>query len=88
MPEKHNKCSCNICKRHQWLKEVIEKRDIDELINAVEELSIKLECSEMDNDVYNIIMKGFWPNSVNHLSHALRRAIEHEENQQKKNKRS
>jgi len=42
-----------------------------------------LEHAELDNEVNDAIMSGTRPNSVRHLSHALRRAIEYEEKQKK-----
>jgi hypothetical protein len=73
------KCSCSVCRRHRWLKEVCGKKDPVEMEDAINKLEAMLSHEEGENEWRALILKGVWPSSVKMLSHALRRAIEHEE---------
>lgn len=77
------KCDCIICRRNKWLAEVLGKGDVEELKDAIEKLVVMLEHAELDNEVHDAIMSGTWPSAVRQLSHALRRAIEYEEENKK-----
>ena len=71
------KCECDICKRHQRIKDIVASRDPDKLIAMVNELADALASTEMDLNYDECILDGSWPSAVYILENALCKAIVH-----------
>jgi hypothetical protein len=67
-------CDCDFCKRHHKIKETIERKNVNELIILVEELSTLLSHVELDYDVDEAILSGKWPSAILTLENALENA--------------
>lgn len=64
-------CQCDVCKDSRRYQKVIENRNVDELIKLVEELYERLAHAETDNEYYNSILEGKWPDGKEILERAL-----------------
>lgn len=69
-------CNCEICTESRDIRDMIFRKDVDKLIEKVEDLHNRFMNS--DEDYLNCILDGEWPNSVMILEAALKRAKEYE----------
>lgn len=74
-------CKCTLCKRNDRIDRVLkgQPRKVKKL---VEELTLDLDCAEMDLAEYWGILHGTWPGSAEYLEEALKKARTLEKNRQ------
>lgn len=68
------RCNCALCNRLRHTQDVIESRNVDRLIELVNQLENQMVNVEMDLDYRRCILNGSWPSSVAILRHALAKA--------------
>jgi hypothetical protein len=68
------KCECLICKGNAEVRAIIERRNIDELIDLIKKLRNDWMEAEFDNSWYTAIMDGSWPTAKEQLTKALEKA--------------
>jgi hypothetical protein len=64
-------CSCGICARGRRISEAVNDRDVDVLIDIVEDLEAELADAELSNDYYKSIFDGSWPDACSILEDSL-----------------
>lgn len=67
-------CSCRLCQRSRNLREIIARRDVDELISTLNAFADYLWRTEEDASYYRGIVDGTWPNAVAILERSLEKA--------------
>jgi nitrate reductase NapAB chaperone NapD len=70
-------CECKECVYSRKVLSVIEGRDVDKLIETINELMDLNVNIGFDLDYHKCVMNGSWPSSVEQLSTALVKSIFH-----------
>jgi hypothetical protein len=64
-------CQCKLCVRHRKWKEILDRNDLQEIKDLVNEIISLLLNSELDNNYYECILDGSWPQAKEILERAL-----------------
>lgn len=67
-----SECDCDYCNRHKRIKDIINDRDFDKLVEEYYDLDNEAAHLELDCEVYKKIFDGTWPDSVMRLEHAIK----------------
>lgn len=70
-------CECRLCVYSRKVDGIIERRNVDELIELVKELMNTNYCIGEDLNYHQCIMDGSWPSAVQQLEKALEKAKNH-----------
>lgn len=66
-------CNCYVCKRSQDIEQIRLRGDIQEMSNLISELHNLILNLETDNERYEAILKGEWPNSIEYLKSIIKK---------------
>jgi hypothetical protein len=69
-------CDCLICQQGRRIEEIKKKGDVEEMRELISELHTGLLNMGLDNDYYEALLAGEWPNSERILLASLRKVQE------------
>lgn len=75
--DQHNECICRLCEKSRKLTDIISRRNVDELIVAVDDLHNENYNIGADLEYLQCVMNGSWPSAVEQLERALEMAKNH-----------
>lgn len=68
-------CFCRLCNRDRQVGEILATKDVDKITQLLRETYEMLQYAEHDLNWHQAIMDGSWPQAVQILEQALKRAI-------------
>lgn len=75
--EVENKCLCDLCEYSRKIREIVARKNAEELIETIHELHEATYNMGADLDYLKCIMDGSWPSAEQQLTLALEKARNH-----------